>query len=84
MEYDQQFLIGEYFKSLRVPSASVWTEVKETAPKPFEPVLVCGPTWKHEVAYLDSVKGCWIVRGQQLLLEDFPHWQPLPAPPFYP
>ena len=84
MQYDSQFLLAEYFKSLRLPSAPPWTEVKDIPPTPFEPVLVCGPTWKHEVAYLNPVQGCWMVSGKGISLETFPHWQPLPTPPFYP
>ena len=82
-DYDFQHLRREFFEGLKVPSAPPWIEVSQIPPTPFEPVLVCGPVFKHEVAYLEPMGGKWVVGDRLVDLSVYPHWMPLPNPPFF-
>jgi len=81
--YDHEHLRQEYFKSLSLPVIMPWLRVTEFAPTPFTEVLVTGPTHKHQVGYLDCAAGCWIVGDRAVGFDVYPHWMPLPTPPFY-
>ena len=82
-DYDFEHLRREYLETLRVPSAPAWLHVTQIPPTPFEPVLVCGPVFKHEVAYLEPKSGKWVVGDRSVDLGVYPCWMPLPAPPFF-
>lgn len=73
----------ECLEALKVPSSLSWLDVTQIPPTPFEPVLVCGPVWKHEVAYLEPSKGKWIIGEKPVDLSLYPCWMPLPTPPFF-
>lgn len=83
MDYDFEHLRREYLDALRVPSAPPWLEVTLIPPTPYEPVLLAGPIWKHSVGYLDPTLSGWIVNEKLVEFATFPHWMPLPRPPFY-
>jgi hypothetical protein len=81
--YDPQFLRSEYLSGLRVPKSVDWIAVIDIPPTPFTEVLITGPTHKHAVGYLDCSSGGWVVGDKRVGFEDYPHWMPLPIPPFY-
>jgi hypothetical protein len=82
-EYDHGYLRSEYLKSLAEPKRVDWVRVLEVKPEPFELVLLAGPVWKHAVGYYDPSLSAWVVNEKCVEFGTFPHWQPLPRPPFY-
>jgi hypothetical protein len=81
-EYDLHHLRREFLDGLKMPSAPPWLEVVQIPPTPFEPVLICGPVFKHEVGYLEPSSGKWVVGDRAVDIGVYPYWMPLPAPPF--
>lgn len=82
-DYDYGHLRSEYLGSLVKPSTVTWVSVVETKPVAFEPVLLAGPVWKHAVGHYDPTLSAWVVNEKCVEFGTFPHWQPLPRPPFY-
>ena len=83
MDYDAQFLQREYLEGLKGPARVGWVSIDEVRPQPFQEVLICGPVHKHAVGYIDCFGGHWVVGDKPIGFSQYPHWQPLPAPPFY-
>jgi hypothetical protein len=83
-EYDNGFLLSEYLGSLKGLSRPVgWVSIGDVKPEAYEPVLLAGPVWKHGVGYFDPTLCAWVVNEKLVECGVFPHWQPLPRPPFY-
>lgn len=82
--YDYHHLRDEFLAKLNMPTPLIcWLDVREIPPTPYEPVLLAGPIWKHSVGYLDPTLSGWIVNEKLVEFATFPHWMPLPRPPFY-
>ena len=81
-DYDFQHLRHEFLAGLKITTPG-WLSVKQIPPTPFEPVLLTGPVFKHAVGYLEPSSGAWVVNDRSVGLSIYPHWMPLPTPPFY-
>jgi hypothetical protein len=79
--YDFEHLRREFLENLKVPQSPIWINATQIIPTPFEPVLICGPVWKHEVAYLEPGSGKWVIGDRVADVASYPFWMPLPPPP---